>query len=689
MTTKDIKADYGAKGDGQKVTATISISSGTKNLSSTTNLWSSGDVGKSIAVGGAGTAGGFLGSTIATFTDSQHIVISNNAITTVTSASKTLEWGTDDSSAFSTFNTAFQGQSGIILTIPTGRYIFGGGLVRGIDITAGITSLTLSGAGTPILSDLQGQGRGYFLGGALAGSGQFNDNLHDARIASVSKGATALILANGVQNSSLTNPFVINSWCILTGLDVQGFGTPSNQYLYERVFITSISGGTLNLQNPITNSYESNWPVWNSGNSGTVDCGGPATLYQIPSGWVCTHTYSGIMWECQGGQINSAGQTITFDGGGCLGFGIYPSVSDNWTVQNFDASGMADMEVDKLVNVVTISNSTFHGIIFQSPSPNNMNLTNVTILNTWNGSGKNITATGCSFPSSTNFGTTSYGCTTSVNCNTCTFSSLIIGGVSESDVFGAGAYTLNQGVISRKLSSGSGEPPQWANPGNWVWLQSSSNSEEYAFKIAGIINDGALIYISTNMSSLPLIPNNGTYSIKTHTCPQLTFTSCTGCDEALSFSNSPPNKPLGSYWNLNYSGNIGTVRTPLIISGKLISAAFNVTTPLVGLSGKFDLNSPFVYTISDGTERTWSPSIDLTAAGLRTITTSGVTGSTGTDSGLTLPGSGDVWILPNQITPQCTTNLSGASQLPVINLTLTLDQGISFVSGGRNVKGRF
>ena len=62
----------------------VTITSGSPNLSSATDLWTAGDVGKTVRVTAAGAAGGNLDTTIITFTDTKHVVLNNNAGTTVT-----------------------------------------------------------------------------------------------------------------------------------------------------------------------------------------------------------------------------------------------------------------------------------------------------------------------------------------------------------------------------------------------------------------------------------------------------------------------------------------------------------------------------------------------------------------------------------------------------------------------------
>lgn len=91
--------DFGAKADYTTVTATVSITSGAAALTATGAAFTSADVGKLIAVPGAGAAGGILNTTIAAFTDATHITLTANAGTTVSAVSKTVSYATNDQAA--------------------------------------------------------------------------------------------------------------------------------------------------------------------------------------------------------------------------------------------------------------------------------------------------------------------------------------------------------------------------------------------------------------------------------------------------------------------------------------------------------------------------------------------------------------------------------------------------------------
>ena len=74
-------------------TGNVTIGSGSANLNAVAATFTSGDVGKSISVPGAGAAGGVLNSYVLTFTDATHVVLVNTASTALTSSLQTIAYG--------------------------------------------------------------------------------------------------------------------------------------------------------------------------------------------------------------------------------------------------------------------------------------------------------------------------------------------------------------------------------------------------------------------------------------------------------------------------------------------------------------------------------------------------------------------------------------------------------------------
>lgn len=669
MVTKNIKTDYGALGDGQIDTRTITIANGSKNLSATVNTWASEDVGKYIAFTNALNVG--FRSTIATFTDAQHVVMADNFTgTSLSGVSKSVEWGTADDVAFANFNAAFVGQSGVILQVPAGRYPCLG-IAPGVGSFLGpgfgipdFTMVSIDGNGSGVLTDFQGTGS-FWLGGTRLAQAQ--NNTGSARVVTVMPGATSLTLVSAADNTKFSN----NTWALMTGVDLQAFGGPSNQYYWEPVFITNISGATITIQSPLMYTYKTAWPLWAPGDASNLDEGGPATLYSLNTipGYNCVQEYIDMGFEQQG-QTNSLGKQITFTRGYEKGAGIYATLCPQWTATNHTFSTSTRIEWDKLNGDVVVTGGSLHGNAFQSPSGNYVY--SGVDCGDFNGTPKNLVLLNCTVTDAT-FGPGSYGRSESIYAQNSTFTGLAvagnIGGVTEGDVTGVGAYSMSNGVIRRVKSAGTGSPPQWANPGAYCFYGSRYTSEAI-FRIIDIYEDGTSIYIQTDQAGgFPsLVPPATTLSISTHPCPNFTFVNCTGCETAIGWSGIPVKQPVGSGWKRTYSGNIGTTLPVIPMIGKVVSVKFTVGTAYA--AGSFNLDAPFLIQMSDRTAVQWSPVIDLTVSGVRTVTRAGVAGGSGSDSGLALPGAADVWMVPNQITPK----MSGASGGGDITLEITTFQ---------------
>lgn len=698
MTTKNIKIDYGAAGDGQVTTATLTISSGSKNLSSSTNLWSSGDVGKRIAIAGAGVTNdpanplSTLLSTISTFTDAQHVVIADNAVTSLSGVSKLVEWGTNDSAAFTNFKNDFQGQTGVQLDIPAGRYCFAGTGI-GVGFGFGITGLTVIGSGSPILSDMLGAGNGWFLGGVV-GAIKGDGTKVWGKTATVNAGATTIVLKTAADVLA----FSANKWAVMTGLDLFGpGGFPPDPHFYEFVFVTAVHTGTTNsgggdpstvtVQDPLRNTYKSTWPEWQPETLGVVYLGGPATLYALQPAWDCEQEYVGLVISCIPTLYNSIGRKITFTGGSSPVFGPNCSVCKDVFITNHDIAAL--WEVDKMTDNVTITGGTIRGQNIQSSCPNLTTMTGVT-MPVMSGTGKITIINNCTIGDVDNtvaFGPHSFGADTSVSASESSFTGFAFGGVREVGVNkvgvpGFGDYSMSNGVISRVKTAGNGIPPQWAIPGaNCFWT--GRYDAMASFRIIDITEDGTSIFVHTTWpGGFPTdFPGGNDLGIQVHPAPALTFINCTGGD-AASWSLATPGAPIYSYCNRTYTGNIGTAQTTIPLSGTLVQAKFTVNTAYVGAgSPKLDWN-PFAFVIRpDHSETHWTPSIDLKTVGTRTIRPgTSTTGIVGTDSGLDDPGL--IWLLNNQMSPSCETDMSGGSVLPSITIEITTNQGLNATSGG-------
>lgn len=182
-------APYNGVCDAQGVTRVVTLSgTGNKDLAVTVNTFASGDVGKTIAVPGAGSGGSLYTGTIATFTDAQHIVLGSNAGTALSSATVDLVFGTDNNPALITFKAAFQGTTPVQLNLPgnCGTTVPGGG--AGKFPFEGIADLIVAGNGAAT-SGIFSLSAGMLLGT----QGQYQDNLHSLRTNTANAGDSCVI----------------------------------------------------------------------------------------------------------------------------------------------------------------------------------------------------------------------------------------------------------------------------------------------------------------------------------------------------------------------------------------------------------------------------------------------------------------------------------------------------------------
>lgn len=125
---------YGLVSDATRVAVTALITSGTAALIATGASFTSADVGKIIAVPGAGAAGVVLVTTIAGFTSSTQITLGSNASTTLSAVSATIAYGTDNAAALQSALDAVPATGGT-LSIPPGDYAVGSAVTRTLNAT--------------------------------------------------------------------------------------------------------------------------------------------------------------------------------------------------------------------------------------------------------------------------------------------------------------------------------------------------------------------------------------------------------------------------------------------------------------------------------------------------------------------------------------------------------------------------
>lgn len=104
--------DYGAVGDTREVNGTVSITNGSAAITVTGGSFTAGDVGKLCAVPGAGSAAGYLYTTISAYTSASQVTLAASASTTVSAVATSVNVATDDRVALQATITAAEAAGG-------------------------------------------------------------------------------------------------------------------------------------------------------------------------------------------------------------------------------------------------------------------------------------------------------------------------------------------------------------------------------------------------------------------------------------------------------------------------------------------------------------------------------------------------------------------------------------------------
>lgn len=651
----NIKTDFSAAGNGQKVTDAVSISStiNPTHLSATISPWVLGDVGKKISVPGAGAAGGILQSSIASFTDANHVVLNDPALTTLSGSSQTIEFGTDDAPKFESFNTAARAWQTanpgdtFELDIPAGRFEFATQTGISQYFTAGLKVLTVVGAG-PLNTFLSNCG---FPTGGLGGfelgaqDGLYSTNpatgTVSSRVQTVAAGSTSVPLVN---LSELSN-WIVGSRGMMAGVDLADFGDPQTPAFWEYVRVTgtaNVSGvGVVTFASPLKNTYKSTWPLYNAGDPSSRDQGGPATLFQLTTDSDIQQVFQDLTIDQSNLQTRLIGRDMTLTRVTVTGSaGLICSQQDTLTFNNVSQLN-ASLEMDKCCGTVTMNNCVLHQLDFQAQCANVLNMNNCTVDQSIAGSAVVMNLTNTSIAGGFRPGPHSYGAAQSLTCSGCAIATLqSTGGVTNTvDTVN---WTITGGVI--KVPAAQKAMP-WAVPGAHCFFSGQYDNEGMPFTILDLWQDASFTYIATSLTitgwpSLPL--TSGNLILRVHPAPIATFAGCTGDPQVVDLSQAgSAGKPLFSYSKRAYDNSFNGASVAQEIWGKIVSFTVDVTTTYAGsnsgllhAAGQFD-NYPTLK--SDGTLYNFGPVINLKVFGKRVIKPPSAGGTSGAQSGDTLP----------------------------------------------------
>jgi hypothetical protein len=485
----NIVSDGGAACNGDVQTGSLTVTSTLNNSTFTISgaTFGAGDINKTITITGAGSNSGKYTGKITGVSGSGPYTISTdtNAGTSLAGVSQTVYWGTNDATAFDTFNNWARANQGsiyqVVLTIPNGSNCWFGksgfNYVRIFNaFAAGINNLIVEGTGATLNSV---GGTGFWLGGR--GVCQVGLTFADgcsARIQTVSAGSSTVTLTAASLAAGYISRFnsIAGQWIMIGGLNTQAQlfspeGYPQNFNYFEWRQITNVNAGTgvITLDRPLSNSYSADWPEFNSGSAGEADQAGPASIFYVgneaPStGYTAKNTWNTTV-EYRGLTISQEGQTyapgrnvtyrnVTFTGG----YGAIPTQNESWSAINSTFASV-NMETDKLVGTMLLDGVTIAQIVNQSTSTDRLIIRNSTFTTRLDGGAKYTEITDSTL---NNFGpgTWAYGATGTANetiCTRCDITTLnyTFGYNSSSDTW----WTKSGGVITVPFGAAIGGGP--------------------------------------------------------------------------------------------------------------------------------------------------------------------------------------------------------------------------------------
>lgn len=573
-----------------------------------------------------------------------------------------------DSQALVDFNTWAREQTRTVrLRIPPGNYILKGtvGAANVGLFMAGVKRLVIDAYGATLRPENPAVSC-IWIGGRAA----YEDNLHSARVATVGRGATSVILVTLADYAM----FSVGSWVLLAGIDQQGWGWPFNSSVYEYKKISAINAGTgeITFSTVVRNRYASTWPLYNAGNSFTGDLGGPATLYVIHPEFDTELHLRGLR-ILQTSSSFGAGRSVVledviFDGGGDpAAHGPAPSVGISY---HCIRCSLGVVEVDKALEYLALEDCTAKNVQFQSAVE--MAIIKGGRIEALNGTAKHTSINDASIDV-LNFGPTFYGV-----AKTLRIENSFVGAKTGTSI---NAQLISEFVISQgtlRINNAAG-PVIWAVPGARMFIQSTEEARNYGvpFIVIAIRQDATYTYIDTTLPDpLPSIITGTKFG--KHPCESVIVHSGYGCPEIVDMSNAPDGLPLNSYSRRIYTGNWGTsvfvpqwgVPAPFKVN---VIRAYSGALPTLTVHFAGPFGCDVVY--PDYTVDKWDPVVNLKIAGERVVLPGSVTG---VQSGDVLSAPGIIWLVAGY-SPALSDDISGDTQdeWPIVEIEAITDQGIT------------
>lgn len=529
--------------------------------------------------------------------------------------------------------------------------------------------------------------------------------------------------SGGTIGGDRTTLFNVGDYALATGWVLQaywggGYGFPSNQQYFEWRKVASKNSTTQELcfDTPLTHAYKSTWPRYNTGTAFEIDTGGPATVYALNQFWNATHEYRGFTYIDPNSQNVAIGRSIkikdvVMTGSHC----IAPSQNLEFTWEGVTGAS-CNIEVDKLITVLNIINTTLSIIKFQSSSIDLVNLTNSIILNQMNGTPRRMVADNVQFlcgedspacPGGLQPGATSYGVSDSVHCTNCEILGAL--GLMEgflgtlADNTAGDWWSMSGGVITipNGLSVGVGDrdtQTRYMLPGRWMLWAGALAAIGPPFQITDVTQDTDNIYVHTTLAGG--FPSAGHYtaggrlSLVSFSVPEFSCNGCTGNYRVPMVANCGTHV-LWTCMEATYTGGAAgtTSGNQFYVFGTLSSLEMTNTTPYLGagaLTGNLSrFNNWSVFDPATSTLKSFGTSPNGTAAiniklptdcaviadCKRTLTPAG---ASNTQVGDTLtPPPTDAWFGNNNSGPNFSANTPSDS--PQMTIKIITDPGFPYL----------
>jgi hypothetical protein len=344
--------------------------------------------------------------------------------------------------------------------------------------------------------------------GNFGGADFYQDAVHQAKIATVSAGASTVSLITPSEISR----YSVGDNALVGGVSLQTFGYPPNFQFHDWETITAITtdcpspctSSTLTLSRPLANGYKSTWPDLGIGDSPTP-LGGPGTIYDIMPQFSTNLTIYGltVMQDVSSPNngANVVNRNITFVDVNNEGAG-WGFRGQNITMTRTFLPGGTEFDKDIENLTCNYCSSNGDGFNFASASPTNLTITNSTAP-TLSGTGLNATVTNSTF-SSVGAGIAGYGAATNVRLNGVTFSDAhtYYHTVPTTDLsFSPGTFTIlkSAGTISNIYAT--------FVPGFKYYLGGVAGntvcSPAAVFTVTDLREDATHVFIDIDQSTLP------------------------------------------------------------------------------------------------------------------------------------------------------------------------------------------